>query len=131
MKPSWSCSLFSLSLCCFGAMATTSADAHCYSQWHYPWAQKCEPHEERNPIKNVREPSVKRDPKIDERTAEWRVEITKLPPVSDEEQNALDLREHDAAVAANKAELNWLLAHVHDPDSQYNQERMQEGKNHE
>ena len=21
--------------------ATTGAEAHCYSQWHYPWAQRC------------------------------------------------------------------------------------------
>jgi hypothetical protein len=46
--------------------------------------------------------------------------------VLDAEQNASDQREHDAAVAAHKAELNLLLAHVHDPDSQYNQQRAQE-----
>lgn len=64
---------------------------HRFSVWKYPFPQRCA----------VAQVQVDRS---------WFVEITAAPPVSERtpEQEA-DQREHDAAVAAHKGEINDLM----------------------
>jgi hypothetical protein len=65
---------------------------HRFSVWKYPFPQRCA----------VAQVQVDRS---------WFVEITAAPPVSERtpEQEA-DQREHDAAVAAHKDEINDLMS---------------------
>jgi hypothetical protein len=82
-------------------LLATPAEARCHSIWHYPWPQSC----------NAGRAALMH------RT--WYVEVVKPPPETDQQ-------EHDAAMATHKAELNFLLAHVHDPDSEFSQQRAGE-----
>jgi hypothetical protein len=80
---------------------------HRFSVWKYPYPQRCH---------------------VEAKTShDWYVELVATPPAPAPDP---DQAEHDAAVAAHKDELNWLLTHVHDPDSRYTQQRKweEEGK---
>lgn len=73
-------------------MVSPAQACHRFSVWKYPFPQRCA----------VAQVQVDRS---------WFVEITAAPPVSERtpEQEA-DQREHDAAVASHKDEINDLMS---------------------
>lgn len=70
------------------------ASSHCFSEWRYPWPQNC----------GAAAPAPK--------DKSWYVEITQTHPVKDERspQDIADQKEHDAAVAFHKDEINFLMS---------------------
>jgi hypothetical protein len=95
-------SIITLALAILLASGSEAAACHRFSVWKYPYPQRCRV----------------------VASHDWFVELVKIP--TEPGAPDLDQQEHDDAVAAHKEELNWLLSHVHDPDSQFTRQRMQE-----
>ena len=90
------------------AALAAPAFAHCYSVWRYPWPQRC------GAVSHV----VFHAPKEDK---SYFVEITAppvpLPAIEQIDQRTpeqiADQKEHDAAVAAHKGEINKAMILLH------------------
>lgn len=73
-------------------MVSPAQACHRFSVWKYPFPQRCA----------VAQVQVDRS---------WFVEITAAPPVSERTpEQEVDQREHDAAVASHKDEINDLMS---------------------